>query len=103
MSVPTEHTRGTPIHARPACGFDDHIQILPFSAEGCAAGAGHFVILGRDNECVEVAHALDRVSVRDSTVSTSEGFVVGARTFTKFADGLKGSVTPCRHNDRTAA
>ncbi|MGY0067889.1 DUF397 domain-containing protein [Streptomyces sp. QTS137] len=47
-----------------------------------------------DNECVEVAHAFDRVGIRDSKVLALEGFVVAVRTFTKFVDGLKHPLWP---------
>ncbi|MEU3147318.1 MULTISPECIES: DUF397 domain-containing protein [unclassified Streptomyces] len=47
-----------------------------------------------DNECVEVAHAFDRVGIRDSKVPALEGFVVSTDAFTGFIDGLRNSVTP---------
>ncbi|MEF9904408.1 MULTISPECIES: DUF397 domain-containing protein [Streptomyces] len=45
-----------------------------------------------DNECVEVAHTRTQVGIRDSKVTTHDGFVVGTDAFTGFIDGLKDSV-----------
>ncbi|WP_307675312.1 DUF397 domain-containing protein [Streptomyces sp. V4I2] len=42
-----------------------------------------------DNKCVEVAHSLPRVGIRDSKASGQSGFTVSAAAFGSFVDGLK--------------
>ncbi|MEV2210817.1 DUF397 domain-containing protein [Streptomyces sp. NPDC050997] len=44
-----------------------------------------------DNECLEIAHAVTRVGIRDSKTLGRGGFTVGTDTFAVFIDGLKAS------------
>ncbi|WP_217242530.1 DUF397 domain-containing protein [Streptomyces sp. AC555_RSS877] len=41
-----------------------------------------------DNECVEVAHCLPRVGIRDSKASGQKGFTVSAAAFRLLVGGL---------------
>ncbi|CAL9488305.1 DUF397 domain-containing protein [Streptomyces sp. enrichment culture] len=42
-----------------------------------------------NNECIEVAHVVAQVGIRDSKASGQRGFTISARAFTQFIDGLK--------------
>lgn len=42
-----------------------------------------------ENECVEIAHIVARVRVRDSKVLGRGGFIVSTGAFVTFIDGLK--------------
>ncbi|MFF9486850.1 DUF397 domain-containing protein [Streptomyces sp. NPDC014676] len=44
-----------------------------------------------DNECVEVAHTLRGIGIRDSKGSGQHGFAVSPGAFATFVNGLKDS------------
>ncbi|MFE9291121.1 DUF397 domain-containing protein [Streptomyces olivaceus] len=44
-----------------------------------------------NNECIEVAHAVAQVGIRDSKLSSRTGFTISDHAFALFVAGLKGT------------
>ncbi|MFD5236006.1 DUF397 domain-containing protein [Streptomyces tendae] len=44
-----------------------------------------------NNECIEVAHTVTQVGIRDSKLSGTWGFTVGSDAFALFIDNLRGA------------
>ncbi|MET9197482.1 DUF397 domain-containing protein [Streptomyces olivaceus] len=42
-----------------------------------------------NNECIEIAHALRQVGIRDSKLSSRSGFTISDHAFAQFVAGLK--------------
>ncbi|MFE0282609.1 DUF397 domain-containing protein [Streptomyces olivaceus] len=65
------------------------MQSAPFPA---AAGWFKSSYSAANNECIEVAHMVAQVGIRDSKLSRRSGFTISDHAFAQFVAGLKGTL-----------